>query len=336
MMRFDNAVGNPPYQDDSRGNKNHRVPIYPEFMDLAYTIATRAVLITPARFLFNAGATRKAWNRKMLNDKRLRVVHYEQDSARVFGDTDIKGGVAITYRDEYTIGEAIGTFSPYPPLRRALSKVKRGVFTPISDIIHAHSTLHIARVAGDFPEDGRRLKRNPRIETNAFDTLNVFHKEKESDDMAVFGLSMRKRTYRYIKRHYISDTRRTDTYTVFLPKANGNGGLQCTIGKPVIGPPGVGHTKTFLSIGDFDTEGEACACMKYIKTKFARAMLSTLKVTQDNNKPTWKNVPIQDFTEQSDIDWTQTIHEIDQQLYAKYGLNDEEIAFIESKIKPMD
>ena len=84
------------------------------------------------------------------------------------------------------------------------------------------------------------------------------------------------------------------------------------------------------------TEAEAQACLKYVKSKFARAMLGVLKVTQHNPRSTWKFVPAQDFTSASDIDWTKTIPEIDAQLYAKYGLDPEEIAFIEAKVKPMD
>ena len=64
-------------------------------------------------------------------------------------------------------------------------------------------------------------------------------------------------------------------------------------------------------------------------------MLGTLKATQHNPKDTWANVPLQDFTENSDIDWNKSVSEIDQQLYKKYGLDDNEITFIESMIKPM-
>jgi len=76
--------------------------------------------------------------------------------------------------------------------------------------------------------------------------------------------------------------------------------------------------------------------MKYIKTKFARTMLGVLKATQHNTKSTWRYVPLQTFTADSDIDWSKTIPEIDQQLYKKYGLSADEIAFIESNIKPME
>ena len=76
--------------------------------------------------------------------------------------------------------------------------------------------------------------------------------------------------------------------------------------------------------------------MKYVKTKFARCLLGTLKATQHNPRDTWSNVPLQDFTSTSDIDWSQSIADIDHQLYAKYGLSDDEIAFIEKMIKPME
>ena len=100
--------------------------------------------------------------------------------------------------------------------------------------------------------------------------------------------------------------------------------------------PLVGHTQTYLSFGAFNTEYEANSCFKYIKTKFARVMLGILKVTQDNKAGTWRYVPLQDFTSNSDIDWSKSIHEIDLQLYKKYGLDDKEIEFIETHVKEME
>ena len=103
----------------------------------------------------------------------------------------------------------------------------------------------------------------------------------------------------------------------------------------MLSTPLIGATETFLSIGAFATEREATNCLKYVKSKFARAMLGVLKVTQHNPKSKWVYVPLQDFSSSSDIDWSQSIAEIDQQLYAKYGLSAEEIAFIESHVKEM-
>ena len=106
--------------------------------------------------------------------------------------------------------------------------------------------------------------------------------------------------------------------------------------EPVIEGPGVGSTETFLSIGKFNTKEEASAVEKYIKTKFARAMLSVLKVTQNGNKPVWRYVPLQDFTDKSDINWNTSIKKIDLQLYKKYNLTKEEIEFIETHVKEME
>ena len=75
--------------------------------------------------------------------------------------------------------------------------------------------------------------------------------------------------------------------------------------------------------------------MKYIKTKFARAMLGILKVTPDNTPKKWRYVPLQDFTAASDIDWSHSIVDIDRQLYEKYGLDENEIDFIEQHVKEM-
>ena len=76
-------------------------------------------------------------------------------------------------------------------------------------------------------------------------------------------------------------------------------------------------------------------CQKYLKTKFARALLGVLKATQNGSKPVFKMIPLQDFTPSSDIDWSASIAEIDRQLYRKYNLSEEEIAFIENHVKEM-
>ena len=134
-------------------------------------------------------------------------------------------------------------------------------------------------------------------------------------------------------------------WKVILPKSNGSGALgevlstpligQPLIGQPLIGQPLIGHTQSFISIGAFETENEADALLKYVKSKFARAMLGILKVTQDNKKAVWKYVSLQDFTDKSDINWNTSIANIDKQLYKKYGLSQEEIDFIETHVKEM-
>ena len=98
-MRFDFCIGNPPYQEETDSDSTRMLPIYDKFMDAAFSIGEKVALITPARFLFDAGQTPKAWNKKMLADEHLSVLYYELDASKVFPNTDIKGGVAITYHD---------------------------------------------------------------------------------------------------------------------------------------------------------------------------------------------------------------------------------------------
>ena len=104
---------------------------------------------------------------------------------------------------------------------------------------------------------------------------------------------------------------------------------------PFVAEPDVATTQTFITIGFYKNKYEAEALLKYIKGKFARAMLGTLKITQHNKRDTWKNVPLQDFTDHSDIDWSKSVAEIDQQLYRKYDLTADEIEFIETHVKEM-
>lgn len=135
-------------------------------------------------------------------------------------------------------------------------------------------------------------------------------------------------------------------YTVFdgffekvkqwIPSVNGAGRKGECLSDLEIGVSYTAYTQTFMSFGAFETEEEANNCLKYVKTKFLRLLLGTLKVTQNNSKDTWGNISLQDFTDKSDIDWSKSVAEIDQQLYKTYNLDDSKIAFIESMIKPME
>jgi hypothetical protein len=120
-----------------------------------------------------------------------------------------------------------------------------------------------------------------------------------------------------------------------MPGATGTGEYGQAITVPIKGYPEDAATETFLSIGCFETEVEVDNVIRYIKTKFCRAMYGVLKRTQANTPGKWKYVPLQDFTPESDIDWKQSIHGIDLQLYKKYGLDENEIKFIETNVKEM-
>ncbi|MFR8061916.1 MAG: Eco57I restriction-modification methylase domain-containing protein, partial [Lancefieldella rimae] len=133
--KFYAVIGNPPYQIEGAGNKTFAPPIYHEFMDAAYEIGEKVELVTPARFLFNAGSTPKPWNQKMLKDRHFKVEYYEADASRMFPGTDIKGGVAITYRDESQNFGAIGTFTAFTELDSNLRKTELHNFVGLDSIV---------------------------------------------------------------------------------------------------------------------------------------------------------------------------------------------------------
>lgn len=341
QVKFDVLIGNPPYQEDTDNNRD--TPIYHHFMELSYAIADKVVLITPGRFLFKAGQTPKNWNEKMLADEHLKVIYYEQKSSEIFPNTDIKGGIVVTYHNSEEKFGAIGQFISIPELNGILHKVvNREDFQPISNIHFGNSTYKLTKkVYEDFPEFEERVSRAERfsVGSNVFERFSeiFFDAKQNDDDIQIYGRKNNERTYQWVKREYISSHPNLDKYKIFVPGANGSGALGEVLSTPLIGEPLIGYTQTFISFGAFDNKEEAENLLKYIKTKFARVMLGTLKITQNNKtKEVWKNVPLQNFTSTSDIDWSQSIAEVDQQLYKKYGLSEEEIQFIESKVKEME
>lgn len=341
-MKFDFIIGNPPYQEEKQGDSNTATPIYHVFMEAAYSLSDRVILITPARFLFNAGYTPKDWNRKMLNDEHLKVVFYSPESSSVFNGVSIKGGVAITYRDQKKKFGAIKIFTQYPEINQILHKVlKRQDFIGITSIIVTSFAYHYTpKVYEDNPElRGRSSKGHEfDIQSNAFTEFKELFFDAPLDDenyIRILGRSGNSRCWKFIKRRYVTQASNLDTYKIFFPKASGTGKFGEALPEAIPGKPGDGGTVTFFSIGNFSSEEQNLNCLKYTKTKFARALLSVLKVTQDNTPSKWSYVPIQDFTSTSDIDWSKTVTEIDKQLYAKYGLNKTEIKFIENHVKEM-
>lgn len=345
LMRFDFVVGNPPYQDETLGEqKNYMPPVYHLFMDSAYSISDKVELVTPARFLFDAGSTPAVWNKKMLTDKHLKILLYEPDSSKVFPNINFRGGVAVSYRDAGKDYGEIEVFTPYKELN--------GILKKILPIVKEHSLADIAISRTSYRLTDTMHKENPKamscltkghpydMATNIFDLLPfVFHTNKPNDGkeyIMVVGRENNERCYKYIRRDYVNEVSNLSKYKVLLTKASGKGEFGEGLASLILGFPMLANTETFLSIGNFDTESEALHLQAYIKSKFLRALLSVLKVTQDITPIKFKYVPLQDFTMSSDIDWSQSISSIDLQLYDKYGLTEEERNFIETHVKEMD
>lgn len=342
--KFDVVIGNPPYQEEATGTATHNMPVYHLFMDAAYEVGKKAVLITPARFLFDAGYTPKAWNKKMLNDPHLSVANYVPNSNDLFPGTDIKGGIVVTYRAEDRVGEPIGTFTKFPELNVILQKVLLHDHPSLDEIgiTSSRSYRYTDMMHVDFPKaasgmpTGEEYKVNTRtFEQQAF-LYNANLPNDGHDYVQVLGVIKNKRVSRWIRREYITGPASFGAYKVAIPAANGSGNLGEALSSPRVVEPNVAVTQTFITIGCFDNQSVAEACLAYVKSKFARALLGVLKITQHNPAKVWKYVPLQDFTRASDIDWSKPISEIDQQLYAKYNLNTDEIDFIETHIKPMN
>ena len=280
----------------------------------------------------------------MLNNPHLKVLYYEQNSSKVFSNTEIKGGIAITYYDKRENFGHIGTFTAYSELNSVLKKVINSQeFKSFSEIVITRTAYRLTELMHhDHPEALSQLSSGHAYDmsTNIFERLPQIFFDKKPDDeftyIQILGRESNERIYKYIRADYVNKVCNLDKYKIFLPSANGNGTLGEVLSSPIMSGPLIGATETFISVGSFETEAESEAALKYIKTKFSRVLLGVLKVTQHITPEKWSYVPMQDFTESSDIDWSKSVKEIDLQLYEKYGLDEQEINFIEAHVKEME
>lgn len=342
-MKFDFVIGNPPYQEGKKSESPRDPPVYDKFMNEAYVISDKVMLITPARFLFNAGFTSKEWNAKMLNDDHLKVMSFEAKSSDVFPNTQIPGGVAITYRDNNVIFGKIGEFNPFVELFSIVKKCKSE--RVMMELISPRDLFHYSDLLFEkYPEKKVVNNYNTVVNSNAFDKFEDVFTEKpiHKDDICFLGRYDGKRANRYIRKEFIEDNPYILQNKVIFAQTNGGAGTitdgkaAAVMGKPTVSYTRSGFTDSFICVGLGDDAVAAENCAKYMRTKFMRTLLATLKRTGSITKDKWANVPIQDFTSKSDIDWTKSIPEIDKQLYKKYGLSPEEVEFIESHVKEME
>lgn len=338
-MKFDAVVGNPPYQEETDATR--KPPIYNYFYDMAFELAPIATLVTPARFLFDAGQTPKEWNRKMLGDNHFKVIHYFENSKDVFDTVDIKGGVAITYRDRNSDFGPINIFTPNKTLDRILKKVVQSeAFVSLSDYISSRGNYRFTDLFfKDFPDALKQLEKGTgnMITSNAFDVMPyAFHSEvSNQENYKIVGRSNNIRMVKSIEKKYVQKSKFIDKFNVLFPKSSGRGLFGEKIASGNIVEPGTIATDTYISIGMFDNKNCAERFCKYMKTKFFRTMLGIKKATQDNAKTVWEYVPYFDFNSEV-IDCNVSIAEIDRQLYDKYSLTKDEIDFIEKNVTSMD
>lgn len=167
--------------------------------------------------------------------------------------------------------------------------------------------------------------------------LPAMSNEKIENGYEVLGLINLKRTWMYIPKDYpLPKKDGLDSYKVFTTRNYGSGEIGECPASPVVAGPNQLCTETFIQIGSFKTKAEAENLLKYIKTKFFRALVAIVKQDQNASKSVYRYVPLQDFTNNSDIHWNLNVSQIDEELAKKYKLDKADIEYIQTNIQEMD
>lgn len=343
-MKFDFVIGNPPYQEMSK-NKMTR-SIYPDFVRSSQAIGQIVSLVMPARWMSGENGPYRETQHfidEMLKGDHLQSFHLYPNSSDLFPNVDIKGGVCFfVWNRAYSCDRVNYTITENGAYKKVLTsfRIAENVIIRFPELISilektkAISTIYLNTWVSSWNPFGFI---SDLFTKNKEGVSRISEEKQQDDDYLVHGLLKNKRVIRYIPNSALKkNIHIAHSYKVFLPRANGSGVFGEVFSTPMIGTPMMICTETFLQIGVFDNCTEAENLLKYVKTKYFRTMVGIKKTAVFNYKECFTFVPLQDFTAASDIDWSRSVAEIDRQLYAKYGLSAEEVAFIEEKIKPME
>jgi type II restriction enzyme len=338
---FDYVIGNPPYQEqvsDADNNSSLSKQLFPIFIRESTTVADKVMLITPSRW-FTGDAQDKSFLKLrefIRNNNHVKYLCNYPDAREVFPNAEIKGGVSYFIFDSSYEGMVQFDISQHGNITSEI----RNLFEDGLDVIISDGTTYSILSKVIYSNGFKTITEITRGR-NAFgiigkeDVLNA-KSRKDYFDGAIM-LFCKAGEIRWTERLEITKGKDiVDRYKVFISKSAGSPGKDLKIiGTPYVGERGSACTDSLFPIGNFDTFDEADNLRKYIQTQFLRFMVSVMKISQNVTQLVYKFVPLQDFTASSDIDWSKSIHEIDLQLYRKYGLSEEEIAFIESHVKEM-
>lgn len=333
-MKFDVIIGNPPYQMVTAGSvESQSTPIYNKFVEQCIKISPRYICtITPARWL-NGGFGLDSFRSEMLNCHNICILHDYLDSEECFPGVDISGGVCYFLWDRnYTGNCNVFTHRNKTVTNAYRPLLERGIDT----FIRQNEAVEIFKKVHEKGEPSFEQIVSPRDPYGLNYYVNgvekMFKKMEDNPFPNCVGLyyyGWLKDGMKYADRKNVTTNKTSiDKYKVMISKAYGERGdyPYFVIGKPFIAKPNEICNMTYLTIGEYDNYDLASNVVSYIKTKFFRYLVNMMKNTQNAYKKVYSLVPLQDFSHP----WT------DEMLYKKYGLTDEEIAFIESMIRPME
>ena len=333
-MTFNAIVGNPPYQVmDGGGAGYSALPVYQDFVNISRVINPQFMsLIIPARW-YAGGKGLDNFRDTMLQDRRINLLFDFTESKDCFPSADIAGGICYFLWNRKYKGKCIVTSVSNNERNSNLRDL--GEFSTFIRQSEAISIVHKIIDETIITLDNIVYSRKPFGLDN-----NFVGKQKPYDHcITVYG----SQGISYADKDVVSqNTELIDNWKVIASKASAQGGRADKDGKRKVIPkievltPNVVCTESYLLLSSFNNEDSANNLCKYVKSKFFRFLLSLKVITQNISKDCFRFVPLQDFTSKSDIDWSRSIGEIDAQLYEKYGLEKNEIDFIERMIKPME
>ncbi|WP_301082292.1 Eco57I restriction-modification methylase domain-containing protein [Thomasclavelia cocleata] len=343
-MKVEAVVGNPPYQESDGGAKASAKPIYQNFIEIARKLASNKIsMITPTRW-FAGGKGLDEFRNMMLNNTQIKILYDCLNPESFFPNTNIRGGVCYFLMDKQ-YNNSISNVKVITRTKDGKENInQRPLKTRNFDIfIREQKAVEILNKMLINPSikmmEDYISPRKPFGLEGSFIKTKAFHKNRNdcANPVLCYGKS---KIEGYVEKAEIRHNVDTiDKWKVFIPYANNIGTeLNDDNLNSFIGEPNSICTETFLIIGhNLKLKKENCEIIsKYLKTKFARFLHSLAKISQHATAKTYQFVPMQNFTNNSDIKWNKTIPEIDKQLYNKYGLSADEIEFIEQKIKPME